>query len=81
MQARECEFALAPVNEGRCTNMRGCLQRSFGLCHEFGFLLITQVEEVFAVVFKLIDRLMHVGQGSVALLLFERAVDIRPPAF
>jgi len=36
-----------------------------------GFSLKSQANEVFAVVGQLVDGLMHIGQGSVALLLLE----------
>ena len=45
-----------------------------------GFYLITQSEEVFTVVFELIDRLMHISQRRVPLLLLERAIYLWPPA-
>ena len=40
---------------------------------------LTLFQEVLAVVFELVDRLVHVGQGGVALPLFESTVDLRPP--
>src|SRR5665647_2478523 len=45
------------------------------------FNLIVESDEVFAVVFQLINRLVHVSQGGVALLLFKRFINFGPPAF
>ena len=40
---------------------------------------LTLFQEVLAVVFELVDRLVHVGQGGVALPLFKSTVDLGPP--
>jgi hypothetical protein len=79
--AAECDVALDPVNEGRCTNMR----RSSGAASHYvmnsGFYLSLQFQKVLPVVFQLINRLVHIGQGGVTLLLLERGIHLRPPTF
>ena len=45
-----------------------------------GFYLIPQINEVLSVMFQFIDRLVHVSQRRVALLLLERFVHLRAPA-
>ena len=44
-----------------------------------GFYLIFHAKEMGAVVFQLVNRLVHIGQRRVSLLLFERLVHIRTP--
>ena len=45
-----------------------------------GFYLSLQFQEVFSIVLKLINRLVHIGQRGVTLLFFEGVVDLRTPA-
>ena len=68
--------------------MRHCEQRSHRLWHEFGFLPNSfighnsiELQEVLAVVFQFVNRLMHVSQCGVPLLLLEGCMDLGPPAF
>ena len=76
--------------------MRGDVQictAVFGAALDYGtnsgFYLITgsrcgcrtEIQKMLAIVFQLVDRLVHIRQGRVTLLLLEALVDIGAPAF
>ena len=80
MQNFTSEMALDPVNEGRCTNMHHFFGAAFDYSTNSGCHLIAESEEMVAIVFKLINGLVNIGQGGVALLLLERCIHLGPPS-